>query len=93
MSQSCGTFRHKLLTQQQAGEIRESYSLSTFTIFFLPPKTLSVHIRYHFGEVPEPALCSVDKKAGNKHFVHSHGSGRWIVLGPCHKLASLGSRL
>lgn len=34
---------------------------------------LSIHIRYHFWEVPEPVPCPVGKKAGNKCFVRRHG--------------------
>lgn len=47
--------------------------MSTFTTSFLPLDILSIHIRYHFWEVPEPVPCSVGKKAGNKCFVHRHG--------------------
>lgn len=39
--------------------------------FLSPLQVLSIHIRYHLWEVPEPVPCSMGKKAGNKCFVHS----------------------
>lgn len=47
--------------------------MSTFTTFFSPLQILSIHIRYHFWEVPKPVPCSIGKKAGNKCFVRRHG--------------------